>query len=157
MNINRFGVTRQAMMLRPFQVTLVPVAHVLVGLGQFIMKYAIVFFVHLPLIRVGFALHEFLTALAAPAGEKADTGTRFGFVIGDEVRIVTILTLPCSLTNAGNFKRRPEFDQYFLKRFAFAGRWYDGDAHRINRTVVFGNRSIQHRHYIVTFQISGIR
>ena len=78
-DVDRFGVTRQAVALGPFQVTLIPVAHVLVGLGQLVMEHAVVLFVHFPLLGVGLALHELLAALAAPAGQEADTGVPVRF------------------------------------------------------------------------------
>ena len=43
--IDGFGVTQQRVALGPFQVALVPVAHVLVGTRQFIVKYAVVLLV----------------------------------------------------------------------------------------------------------------
>ncbi len=90
-DVDGFGITRQRMALGPFQVTLVPVAHVLVGLGQFVLEYAVVLLVHLPLPGIGFALHVFLTTLATPAGQEADAGTGRCFVIDYKIRVVAEL------------------------------------------------------------------
>ena len=88
---DRLGVARQAVALRPFQVALVPVAHVLVGPRQLVMEDAVVLGVHLPLVRIGLAAHEFLAALAAPAGQEADARAGLGLVVDDEVRVVAEL------------------------------------------------------------------
>ena len=86
MDVNGLDISRQSMALGPFQVTLVPVAHVLVGLGQLIVEYAVVFLVHLPLPGIGLTLHEFLATLTPPTGQETDAGS--GFVIDHKVRVV---------------------------------------------------------------------
>ena len=55
------------------------------------VEHAIVFFVHLPLPRIGFADHRLLAAAAAPAGEKTDARAGLGLVVDDEIRVVAVL------------------------------------------------------------------
>lgn len=90
-NQDRLGIAGQAVVLRPLQIALVPVAHVLVRLGQMVLEDAVVLLVHLPLFRIGLALEELLPALAAPAGQEADAGAGLGLVVDHEVGIVAEL------------------------------------------------------------------
>ena len=154
---DRFAIARDAVALRPFQIALVPVAHVLVGTRQLVMEHAIVLLIHLPLVRIGFAEQRLLAALAAPARQKADAGAGFGLPVDDEIGIVAVLALAFLGDEGGQFQARAQFDQHLLERLAFARRRQHRNAHRIHRAVELRNRPVQHRHHIMALQISRVR
>ena len=104
---DRLGVALDAVALRPLEVALVPVAHVLVGRRQLVVVDAVVLRVHLPLPRVGLAAHELLAALAAPAGEEADARARLGLVVDDEVGVVAELARAVRAARTPGTSRRP--------------------------------------------------
>ena len=121
------------------------------------MKIAVVFFVHFPLVRVRLAFHGFFTCLAAPTGEKTDPGTGRGFKLGDEIGVVTIFALARIVHERRQFQTRAQLDEYILKRFALTCRRQNRHAHRIHRAVKLRNWPIQHRHHIMTLQVSRVR
>ena len=65
------------------------------------MEHAVVLFVHFPLVRIRFALHELFAALAAPASEETDARIRRGFIIDDEVGIVAVFALALLVNKRG--------------------------------------------------------
>ena len=134
---DRVGVAAQARPLRPLVIALVPVAHVLVGRRQLLLEHAIVLGVHLPLPRIGFALHELLAALAAPAGEEADARTGLGLVVDDEIGVVAVLAAAVGVDESGKLQAAGELDQHFLERLARTRRRQHRHAHRVHRTVEF--------------------
>ena len=134
MDQDRLGVALDPRALRPLEVALVPVAHVLVGRRQLVLEHAVVPRVHLPLPRIGLAAHELFAALAAPAGEEADARPRFRLVVDDEIRD-NRETCACRRagTKAGSPSRPAELDQHFLERLALAGRRDDRECARNRR------------------------
>ncbi|CAB3773451.1 hypothetical protein LMG29542_07238 [Paraburkholderia humisilvae] len=75
----------------------------------------------------------------------------------DELRVVAILARAVRFREGRQFKPAAEFDQHLLERPALAGRRHDGHAHRVDRSVEFGDRPVEHRHRVVALEVSRIR
>ena len=154
---DRFGITRQAVTLRPFQIALVPVTHVLETFRQFVMVVTVVLFIHLPLVRVRFALHELLATLAAPAGEETNAGAGFHLIVDNEILVVAETTRAIGVRKCRQLEARGQLDQHLLERFALAGRRNHRNTDGIHRSVEFGDRPVEHRHDIVPLQVGRVR
>ncbi len=157
-DIDGIGITQQRMAFCPLEITLVPVAHVLVRLRQLVVENTVVLLVHFPLIRVGFTLHELFTVLASPAGQKTNTGTGGGLVIDHKIRVISELSaLPSALVNAGNFSREPNSIMTSWKGLQSPVGGTTGIRTESAGPRILGNRTIQHGHHIMTFKVSGVR
>ena len=113
--------------------------------------HAVVLRIHFPLARIGFPAHEFLTTLATPARQKADARARLGFIVDDEIGVVTELAFAAWAHKGRKLETAGELNQHFLKRLALTTGWQHRNAYRINQCIKLGNRPVQHRHHIVTF------
>ncbi len=116
-----------------------------------------VLLIHLPLARIGLALEKLLAPLAAPAGQKTDTGTGGGLVVDHEIGIVAELAAAVLLDEGRQLEPGAQLDQHLLEGLALAARRHHRNTYRIDRTVKLGDRPIQHRHHIVPLQVGGVR